>query len=938
ISLPPDLMPFLSNIKSFLVDIPQAECQLGTTCLDYLLMQELESDVYFRRPEGFVSDRPSFQSFAKRQPFFNYALVYWPEYAVNVFGRSKSLVGNALLASKTVRFVTHPFSIMWLEEYIHQLGIEITTYTIYRFAGLSSTLAPHELLRWAEQVTDVFDRYSKTISTYPSAIRKCLLPLDGVRNVFQPHCQVLIKSDYTIITSIPPPNKPQLERVSRGWLYHDTLTDTVLSVERSSKAPSLRRQVLATGIRFRPALFEDVNGTTSFSVRSAAVGARMGFIAVTFSSVLDDVNSLTTVCWSLVTSTTIPRPSDDWAQIAFVETLTGPELDKFESSGNHRISVLTFGADNTLITPGGIWDILSEERTDGPATIFDPDPQLNVRETCFSYNGKRVARVATHVAQEVVEVLDIGGHYLHSIEFPLTQDESSLDIFGFSDTGRKIIVGRHIIEKDFRGREQHFSTYVCFETEGPTRIPISLPDNETDLGPIAFTKDEDKMVSSVNSYDGPHQWVGAIVVWSLSNDGEDHDVHASSPIHLFKGGTNIEFCLTRFPLVSTKDPQLHDGLILITDCVYKRQIDCHWSQEEEDERLAFRNNTSSEYLLYRIFLVEKVVRRENGSLALLAVFQEARDLQRISHLESWLLGPQNHQLLPTISTRLRVNVRYYFTSTGSFLTAENNRDFYRVNTSDRLLNISPLDLPFSKHTILGYTFAADDTRVAFVRQEDGQLWVSIFDVKDGDIANARISQFPSQENDGLRVVTPLIRVAFGGVYSELLAISYGRSLDGYGEEPHKVTVCLNLRGGGFQYSKINGQLAQSQAAIPQNHIGVPTILELHEPYVHSPHIWELRLVNRTALFLDRKPLDQGEGLHHTRLICFIPDALEVPNIPLLTLIWSPDEELGEVRVVMREKSNKPVVIRTGIRSSEMMQEQDWFSSPPSSAYSVSVVG
>ncbi|KAG6908660.1 hypothetical protein DXG01_003754 [Tephrocybe rancida] len=975
LSLPLDLIPVAANIQMFPVDISQAECQLGSTCLEYLFMEELKSDVYFGLlPGGLEVDRSRRQSFAKRHPFFDYAIVYWPEYAVNVFDRFSGSVDNMRLASKTLCFVTHPICIVWLEEYIHQFGIEMTTYTIRRFSGLTSTPAPRELLRWAEEVTNMFDRYSVTLRTYPSAIRKCLLPLDGLQNVFQQHCQVLVESDSTdnhhnINASISPPIYPTLERASRGWLHHDWLTDTVLSVERSSKMPSLRRQVLATGMRFRPALFEDHNGTTDFSVRSARVSARMGFVAVTFSSVMHGVNSFTTVCWSLVTS--MARPSDDWAQVAFVETLEGPQLSKFEFSSTLGLSVIAFGADNTLITPGGIWDILTEERTDGPAAIFDPDPQLEVRDTGFSGNGERVARLVTRTSHRAVEILDIHGKHLCSMEFLMSAHNQDLHLVAISETGKKIVIQKTELEKDSLGNLQAVSSFVCFETESGTPISISLPElgNGTCLKSIVFTKDEDRMISYILSFEpNPFRPIGSIGVWNFSKDCEGRWCDSASPVSLFKDDhfphIGIELCLTQLPMVSGA-PQLHESLIIVTDLehVHRRGVmGPYRSWREENRDLVSRPTRLKHKSSFSEVLFEKVVRRKNGSLELLTGFQSrASDFQQVLHLEKWLITPPKLQMLPTvlISPKL-VDIHCDITSTGSFLFAHNNQEIYQIKTSDGIeLTALPVNLPFTKNTIIGCTFAADDTRVAFLRHPEGdQLWLSIFDIIDGDFVDERTSQFPDvPSNDHQQDDfddTLLVQMAFGGNCSELLAISYsGSSLDEWGP-PHMVTVCLNIVHDINQYLQINDDLfvpslqfsncgryiynnsddeeltlypipallAQPRGDTPPSancaRAVLPT-MTLGKRYVHSPYTWELSFAGRALSLHRRRLTDLGKPIYSTHLLCVLPDASF--DGQSLTVIWPPDK-LDHIVVVLRDqsKTRKVVAIDTGTPSFEMTGE------------------
>ncbi|KAG6917119.1 hypothetical protein DXG01_003785 [Tephrocybe rancida] len=977
LSLPPDLMPSLENVSTFLVDIPRAESLLGATCLEYLLGEELHSDSYFKQPIGSEPEQSAIQGVAKRQPLFDYCLIYWPEYAFNVFVVSSGDVDTRLL-SRIVRFIDHPFSVTWLEEYIRQFGLENSAYIIRRFSELPQDIAPRDLFYWAERVGEVLHRFSKTLLIYPSTIRMCLPSPSNCRNSFQSHYQVFVQSkggpDHSIVAPTSSPTIPPLEKGPRGWLHYDPITDSLLSVDDPSETLSLKRQVMVSGMRLRPTVFDSPESGTGiiFTVCTVAVSARMGFVAVTFASTMQGVNRYTTVCWSLITSGTLSRPSE-WADVAFVDQIEGTSVDKFDGGYG---SVVTFGANNSLIAPGGIWDILSEQRSEGPPAIFDPHPELAVRQTSFSGNGERVARITLSTVFEVLEVLDIRGHHLCHIEF--VSREAAITITSITYTGKKIIFMKSTPNfPELRISLKGLLSYGCFDTESRVNIDIPTPKNQGTLLHPQFTKDEDRMVSVVvtsamelsiaaSAGEPVAQPTGSsIIVWSFDKDDQGQHLSSASMVHLFKSyDDNIAICLTRSPLTTTAStaPQVQDNLIAVetSGVIHRRLLETKWSHEEEklfaSHRSVFPESPS------RAIFTQTVVRRGSAPLELLACFRNARFEDPT--LGKWLLGPaQEPNLITSIAApTLQRFGSYTFTSAGNFLLDVDKQEFYHITSPDRgYLAFQPVDLPLANETILGCTFGADDSCVAFLHVEDDRHLISIFDISDGKYANRRSqpldiisdqfktpsqpSPFPVQDYDA-----SYSKIAFCDTRSDVLAMSYcidSDSMLGF-------TFYLRLANNELEFFKINDhymasltfsicglfvydsvplgslelyRLPHDTEATSREYAAQPIMLRLDTRYyVCSPHVFRLEVERRTgALFIERKQINQDEESYQCRLVCILPD--DIGTSQRGTLVWPPhsgNNEAEDVVLVLPEGSKEPVLINTGIHGSDMMREEYWF--------------
>ncbi|KAG6841082.1 hypothetical protein C0991_001990 [Blastosporella zonata] len=758
--LPTNLVPSLSP---FLVDIPRAESQLGATCLEYLLGEAVCSDPYFQRPVGLEPRQSSHQDVIKRHPFLDYSLLYWAEYASNTFMLSPAVEDIGILTSKTLLFIAHPLSVIWLEEYIRQLGIEPLVHIVRRLSQLSIHNVPKELLLWAAEVGETLDRYYTTLRIYPSAIRICLSLPRGHQNVFQLRCQGIVNVDHYSNKSSSPSTTLHLEMSARGWLHHDPITDNLFSVDNLSKSlVSLKCQVLSTGMRFRPAVLEDhtvfqerIGKDINFFHRSSAVSPRMGFIATTFTSLMPmrgNPPRLTTICWSLATG--VASPSGQWAQVAVVEHLVGAQLSKFEFYSHLGSSIVAFGADNTLITPGGIWDLVTEERSDGPASIFNSDPKLDVINTCFSGNGKRVARIIGH---SVVEVLDLLGHSICTTEFPLPFVPQHLCI---SYTGRKILVekGPLVDTADPDLFEDVVNHYTCFDTEDMMHISVSLP---TDCGPMAypqFTKDEEKLVSCISSsraathttpQSSEERTISIIAIWSFVKNDQNRYLDHAPMLYLFKtfDDGSTKFCLTRTLAVGSRIS--YDNLVVVkrSGAVYQRRLDTEWSQFEERELLEspsvkFRPNSD--------IAGEVVVKRALGPLEWVSCLRTSPPI-----VEQWSLGPQQITRVSTISLPLPTTRGYTcrFSATGNYLAIVDFKKahrphllgFYQIKTSDQepaAPSVLPLDPPFaySDTNVLDLDFSADDSRIAILHSKGGQHVLSIFDIASGGMSKGHTSQ------------------------------------------------------------------------------------------------------------------------------------------------------------------------------------------------------
>jgi hypothetical protein len=576
---------------AFLVDGLEAGLTLGQTCIDFLSSEHLHKHPYFKN-RNILSPKQNparTDDFGRRYPFFDYAIVYWPEYILDGHGLSTSMpkpmelttsmeAKRIQLERKAADFLRDNFAIFWLEEYVRQTGTEFTSHTLERLDRLAKEISS-SISAWTVQAITLLDSYGKTISRRPQAVHTCLPSTGNSR--FQRVQAFETKS-----------TKPaEVWKFEKSWVHYDPVTDSLFATERVADIIRLNRQIMGRRMRFRPATdMEEQSPNGQWVVRSAAVKDRGTFVAVTFCPQHlggnGPENFYRTVCWSIINDPNT-RSSNEWAEIAFVDRLEGSECSIFRDPvpnlfwGEGRGSVVSFGENNTLLTPGGIWNILTEQKINRPPAIYSPDPSLNVVNTCFSGNGARVARVNN---QKELEVLDIRGNSILKHSFPAGEVYSEqVIILAFSQSGNKLV----IFFKESIGSELKHRR-ICFNITENRVIELPMAKVPRIQFP-QFTKDERKIVARLqgivhsDSEEGSHGG-SSIVVWSLGSE-EAHMVY------LFK---SFDSCLT-FSITSSVGRL--DGIVKIFTSngdFIERNLSKEWDAEEESQLLGSRTMLSAD--------------------------------------------------------------------------------------------------------------------------------------------------------------------------------------------------------------------------------------------------------------------------------------------------------------------------------------------------------
>ena len=306
----------------------------------------------------------------------------------------------------------------------------------------------------------------------------------------------------------------------------DQRTHNVYMLPKMSDDIRLMCQNLANGMRFKPCVdLEELNPSGSWAVRSADVRKGVSgasHIAATFCpNALKDVRAESfykTFLWEIENSDTM-KSTDIWYNKVLVDRAEGPETSIFRDripnlySSEGRGATVQFRDDQTLITTGGVYDILSGEKLSSEDSIFRPSSELQIEMTAFSKT--RIARVQH---DNRLEILDALGRTILTHDTVPCPYPKELFISAFSKSGRHILLGN----KD----EQSRLVYICFELATRRSIRLCVPEAQR-VQLAQFTQVEDKVVAGLAS-----GGVGKIAVWLLGQAKESEHEEAKICLHI----------------------------------------------------------------------------------------------------------------------------------------------------------------------------------------------------------------------------------------------------------------------------------------------------------------------------------------------------------------------------------------------------------------------
>ena len=555
-----DAIGLKSPLDKFLVDVPLVQNRIALTCLEYLGSRSVTESPNFIP----TADTPSMTrqqeiaNISDQNPLFEYAVLYWPTY---IFSNTYSGTEEAM--RQVEHFIHRRPATTWLEIYLYFSGPEYTASTAQRLSKVES--APKSISAWAEIVIELLDEYSATMTKAPWMIHNCfqtrtdvhLASTANVQNVVHlPTGSNRVSDEKRLLTDV--------EKGAKGWIYVDPRSKITYMTQLIHPSMRLACQQLQDGIRYRPAVdAEEESPNGEWAVRSVAVRPGGSHIAVTYcppgSKGVAVESFYRTVLW-LINDPSKQTGMDEWAERILVDKTQSsifrcPVADSYIGEG--RGSVISFGENGTLITPGGIYNIFTEEKLHSPSRIFSPDTRI----TSTSFNSQRVARIRNLTE---LEVLSLEGELIKTFNF---KGSEVLQICTTGFTGQKIVMTYCDVTA-----KKELRRIQCVHVASSRIVRLQLP-GVSRINFAKFTANEERLLGRISC--NPNHSGSEIAVWN---------VDSGDVAYLFKDpDPQLSFCL-----------QPSDKMVLIISSTGKliiRDIQQLWNADEETK---FSNEHSNQ--------------------------------------------------------------------------------------------------------------------------------------------------------------------------------------------------------------------------------------------------------------------------------------------------------------------------------------------------------
>lgn len=581
-----DRLTMSPTLKIFLVNTLQTKTKLVRTCLKLLNSANLQRHRRFKDKEKYLTPSVYSKKFRSDFALFDYAVQYWPTFLIDIMENQDNSVSAAELqatVSEVEKLVQSGFAVTWVAEYI-QLYDPESALNIARRLRKQKRMGS-ALLLFSNDLEQMVESFSRPILDAPYLVHK-LLPR-GENNGLETQEVISIdevgqRKDFTL----------RIEHGLKLWTHYDPRLKKIFFLDERLERLQLKCQNLESSTRLRPIRDEGwpILPESSFDTTfvTAVVIDNQDYIAITRKSQRGQ-RHLRTVLWH-IDETSNRQNKHLWAEISIIEDVWSSSSKIFDTEFPRATNVVNFGKHDTLIAPGGIWSITEKQIIARPAAIFDPDPALEITQTCFSSIG--AARVSKNYWLEVLTFDDNQGRVVWRHK-PSTNSTDVTHIHNFSSSGEKLLIEtfkrRGPKEHELQGflRASVPRTFarlklvklVCFIIEEPYHESFELSlsvDQRYSIGMSQFTKDEKKIVARM---DDPkdRRTIYGIVVWSIAKENGKYPDQADM-VHLFKDLDGMSFSTIPRSLESK------EGLLIATSSgdLYQRSFDEPWSMEEEE--------------------------------------------------------------------------------------------------------------------------------------------------------------------------------------------------------------------------------------------------------------------------------------------------------------------------------------------------------------------
>ncbi|MCJ1267551.1 hypothetical protein MMC22_007436 [Lobaria immixta] len=947
-----DRLTMSPTLEIFLVNTLQTKTKLVRTCLKLLNSANPQRHRRFKDKEKCLTPSVYSKKFRSDFALFDYAVQYWPTFLIDIMenpGNSVSAAELQATVSEVENLVQSGFAVTWVAEYI-QLYDPESALNIARRLRKQKRMGS-ALLLFSNDLEQMVESFSRPILDAPYLVHK-LLPR-GENNGLETQEVISIdevgqQKDFTL----------RIEHGLKLWTHYDPRLKKIFFLDERLERLQLKCQNLESSTKFRPIRDEGwpILPEASF-----------------------DMIYLRTVLWH-IDETSNRQNKHLWAEISIIEDVWSSSSKIFDTEFPRATNFVNFGKHDTLIAPGGIWSITEKQIIARPAAIFDPDPALEITQTCFSSIG--AARVSKNCWLEVLTFDDNQGRIVWRHK-PSTNSTDVTHIHNFSSSGEKLLIEtfkrRGPKEHELQGflRAPVPRTFarlklvklVCFIIEEPYHESFELSlsvDQRYSIGMSQFTKDEKKLVARM---DDPkdRRTIYGIVVWSIAKENGKYPDQADM-VHLFKDLDGMSFSTIPRSLESK------EGLLIATSSgdLYQRSFDEPWSMEEEESLEALETSWVNYEKVEVIKDVSELVyialaHDESYDFSSNLAYEESYDLSsgllldvrshsynlrdRRMIMEFWSLGDKSikrSQPEVVFKSRTLPDTTLTFSKNGRFMAA-GSEIFHISNNEARSLQFSSY---VKRQQSEDYIW--DEERIVLIQPSVPCTIISFFDATTlptlTKLATYRIP-FPSSCRS--------FNMSFCGPNLSLFAYSYQQS-----HAPSKyqgTTMIARIMDGDVQITQINEKYLfkarvsdDAKYVYPSYHpSGWPSVYESgfsnelasvqstglshltmvidKRPnfcYAYGEKLLRIRIREEALVYLDHNRMSHKEQNFRSRLICILPTRyLEgTRKILLLPSETAEDDEIKFLLLSLHSRSK--CIIRTGIRSKDLFNDDAWLISEP----------
>ncbi|KAG6835221.1 hypothetical protein H0H93_003792, partial [Arthromyces matolae] len=589
------------TIRQFIENIKNAELELASLCLQYLLAPKLNSHKYLTLLANYRSFPSSKrEDFLLQFPLFLFTVIYWPDLVLGgLSAKGGSVVVPSSLTHAITSFDSSTAITVWFVHAANHLSVEAITDSLEQSvkAGLENpNSGVMSIIAWARKWVDILTDYGQALSDWPELVRRCW-PMDTIA------CDtpILARTWQTKNAVLAGANTAQhlsLAHNNYQWIHYDPQKDLFFGIEDQM---CLRVHLMKANVPLRPGTvpyFARASRTSFF--HAASVSPSSLFVAAIFTTKYDAY----LVVWKLSWPSRVAS-SDVTLQVQ-------PDLilcERFNVMDSQVINsynpqcYLAFFGDDRLVTQQGIWDLKKREWCPVLPANSLYQPSDHPRVYFFSGNGTFAASTEGD-ANELSFFETQTGRCVSQVKFSNTK---SLFPLAFSSSGQKLVLLINPLQptkfaggcEDVRHADRctGFGNRIFCVIVNKNMVALNTPYHthvHSDTQ-IQFSSDEETIVALVTLCDGDDigsQEPVVIGLWKLMKDARGHYTHALFTHH-FKDWSRMykftSFCLTP-PLRNTSEM-----VIVASDGITKqRPLDLIWSADEEEDFMSQRPDNIKE--------------------------------------------------------------------------------------------------------------------------------------------------------------------------------------------------------------------------------------------------------------------------------------------------------------------------------------------------------